>query len=483
MDYKNFVRKFGLIGITNFLVTISSIILLPILTKNLSIIDYSIWVQFSVSISLVPPLVLLGLHYALMRFVPQLKKKNDIRDGLYSIVTFVFFISVVLAIFVYFGASFLSTLLFAGNEMVAKLLALALILVGLNSILLYYFISFQKIKIYSFLLLFQTYLGIILVSYLILSGSGITNAIIGFLIPFLIVSVIILFLIVIDFGLQIPNFKFMKRYLRFALPIIPSDISFWVVDSIDRYMIGVLLGTSFVAYYSPSYTLGKMLLLILAPLSVLLPPVLSKYYENDQIKDVNLILGFSIKYFLLIGIPFIIILSILSKPILIIFATTEIATNGYMVTPIVTLGIMFFGLYSIMSNILILEMNTKFLSILWIMCAMLNLILNFILVPTCGIIGAALATLVTYGTSLTIIVYLSRHFEIFFNKIFVMKCLISSIPLIIFLLLLKPQEGLNLIIAVIISSIIYLAVLFSLDGFSKEEIRFMKDFFINSDKK
>ena len=47
-DHKLFTQRIGLIGLTNLLISLSGIILLPILTKTLPIEEYGVWVQISV---------------------------------------------------------------------------------------------------------------------------------------------------------------------------------------------------------------------------------------------------------------------------------------------------------------------------------------------------------------------------------------------------------------------------------------------------
>jgi O-antigen/teichoic acid export membrane protein len=138
-------------------------------------------------------------------------------------------------------------------------------------------------------------------------------------------------------GLAIPKFKNLKEELNFAIPTIPSNVSSWVVDSSDKYVIGILLSSAAVGYYSPSYALGSILLMLFSPFALILPAVLPKYFEEGNLKQVNTFLKYSMKYFLVISIPAAVGLSILSKPILTMISTPLIATNGYLVTPCVCL--------------------------------------------------------------------------------------------------------------------------------------------------
>ena len=116
-----------------------------------------------------------------------------------------------------------------------------------------------------------------------------------------------------------------------------------MVDFSDRYVIGILIGTAFVGYYSPGYTLGNIILMFLAPFTFLLASLLSLYYDQNKIEEVELHLKYSLKYFLLIAIPAVFGLSILSKPLLTVLSTPEIAQNGYLITPIVAIGALIFG--------------------------------------------------------------------------------------------------------------------------------------------
>ena len=60
----------------------------------------------------------------------------------------------------------------------------------------------------------------------------------------------------------------------------------------------------------------------------------------------------------LIAIPAAFGLSILSKPILLILTNPEISSNGYFITPFIAFSMLLFGVYGIISNILVLRKKT-----------------------------------------------------------------------------------------------------------------------------
>ena len=77
-------RRLGLTAIVNPLVTLSNIILLPILTKKLPIADYGAWALIMVTLGLLPQLVTLGLPPAMTRFLAAATDKREIREDFYS---------------------------------------------------------------------------------------------------------------------------------------------------------------------------------------------------------------------------------------------------------------------------------------------------------------------------------------------------------------------------------------------------------------
>lgn len=475
-EYKVFVQRIGLTGITNILVALSSLILLPILTKSFSTSDYGVWVQINTTISLLICATNLGLPYTMVRFLSAEKNKTEIQEGFYSITGLILISTSIISLILLIFSKNIAASLFNNNINIAILLVPLAFLACLDGFLLNYFRTFQQMKKYSTFLIIQTYLGVFIVSYLALMKFSIYMAAIGLLIANLVTFLIMLFFIVQGIGFKIPKFKNIHEYLSFGLPTVPANLSYWIVDSSDRYVIGILLGTTFVGYYSPGYTLGYLILMILSPFSLLLPAVLPKYYEEKNSKQLHIYLEYSLKFFLLIAIPSVFGLSILSKPILLILTTPEIALNGYLITPFVALSFLLYGFQGIINNVLLLKKKTKVFGIIWIIAATLNLGLNVILVPYLGIIGAASSTLITYLFAAVItIIYANKFFKFNFGLTFIMKSTVSSILMSLLMFIIKPYGIINVLITILICSTVYFTLIITLKGIKKEEMKLFKE--------
>lgn len=475
--YKLFVKRIGLIGITQIIVSLSGILLLPIITKHYSVSDYGLWVQISVTISLIPPILTLGLTNIIVRFLASKTDKEEIQEIFYSIFFIVLIVSAVTSILFFLFSGTIAEALLNNNIIAAKIMSIIIFFTTLNLIYYEYFRTFQQMKIYSMFQILQAYLLVLFVSYFAISGYSISFAVIGILIMQVINFCMALIIMTRFIGFKIPKFLNIKEYLFLGLPMISSTLSYWIVSSSDRYIIGILLGITFVGYYSPSYTLGTLILMLLYPINLVLFPLLSKYYDENKIDYVRIYLKYSFKYFLAVAIPATVGLSLLSNIIIRLLSTPEIASNGYFVTPFVTISILLYGIYSIITNILLLKKMTKVLGMIWIIAAILNVILNFALIPSFGILGAAIATLIAYTIAFVItLFYCLKYFKFDFELSFIGKCIAATIPMSLIIIKFYPVGTLNLIIIILISFLVYMATLQLLKGFKKEEIDFIKTF-------
>ncbi|MCC7564060.1 MAG: oligosaccharide flippase family protein [Methanobacterium sp.] len=475
-EYKIFVQRIGLVGIANLLVALSSLILLPILTKNLSIDDYGIWVQINTTISLLPNLTTLGLPYTMVRFLSSETDKHQRQEGFYSILIMVLVSTLIVSLLLLVFSKEIAFAIFNGDVNVAILLSGVVFLACLNALLLNYFRTFQEMKKYSIFLLMQTYLGVAIVAYFALSGYGIYMTAVGLLIANLITFLVMLALIIRSLGFILPKFSNMREYLSFGLPTIPGNLSSWIVNSSDRYVIGIVLSAAFVGYYSPGYTLGNCITMLLAPFSLLLPSVLPQYYDKNNMEKVSLFLNYSLKYFLLISIPAAFGLSVLSKPLLIVLSTPDIALNGYLITPLTALSTLIFGVYAIIGNVLVLEKKTKVIGTIWIIAAILNLVLNIIFVPYFGIMAAAVTTLLAYLVAFILTLRFSTKF-FKFDFIFIIKSVTASTMMSVLIILINPHDLMNIVITVIISVLVYFALILALKGIKTEEFQLFKEMF------
>jgi O-antigen/teichoic acid export membrane protein len=469
------IQRIGLISATNLFLGLSNIILLPILTKNLSIADYGIWTQFSITISLVPGIVTLGLPFTMTRFLPSAKTIEDVKDIFNSILVIVSMSSGVVCLFLYFFSGRIASVLFDNNVIIVKILSLVTFSECLNATLNSYFRATQQIKKYSIFLFIQIILYYAFIFIFLFNGRGIIGVTIGLLIESFSLFIIMGYFAFREVGIKIPKFTNLKELINYGIPTIPINISRWIVDSSDRYLIAIFLGTAAVGYYNPGYSLGNVIYIFIAPTSYIFPAVLSKYYDKKSIIEVKKILNNTLRYFLLISIPAIFGLSLLSRPLLSILSTQEIASKGYLITPFTAISALFMGIISIFNQVLLLEKKTKITGNIVSLCAVLNFGLNFILIPYIGILGAAITTLLAYTLNLLLIIYYSaKYLRLGGNILFVIKPIIASILMCLIIISFNPSGLLEILVIMGICVIIYFIIIVFIGGFNKYELEYFK---------
>lgn len=474
-DVNLLAKRIGLVAVANLVSELYGLILLPILVKNMSISEYGVWVQIYVTVGLIPALALLGLQYSMVRFLAPARNREEAAQIFYPIAAAMSLCGIFSSAAIYIFAQPLSRVLFGGDIVAVKILSSIIFFECILQITMNYFRSTQQIKKHSLFLSSRSIIIIISIGYLVTAGYGITGALVGMLAATSLVACITAMIVINEIGITYPRFDRIREYLSFGFPTVPGNLSGWAVSYSDRYVITILLGTAAVGYYSPGYTLGNIINIFVTPLSFLLPSALSRLYDNDEKESVIRIIGYSMRLFLTLAIPSAFGISVLSRPILEILATPEIAKEGFLVTPFVALSAIFIGGYAILSQRLILEKKTKAMGTILILTAALNLGSTIIAVPIMGITGAALTTLLAYAFAYIVACHvIETEIDIQLDRAFIVKCTISALIMSGFLMATRPVSAQGILGAIIISAIIYLISLFAIGGISKEEILFLK---------
>lgn len=476
-DFVLFAKRVGLSGITNFIVSMRALILIPILTKILGVAEYGIWSQMIVTVSFIAPLAILGIVSGMGRYLASEKDRDAIREGFYSTFYSIILINSALGLMIYIFAPNISDMIFGGTALnIIKIMAFIILFEGLNQLLINFFRIFERIKKYSFFTIAQTLAEIAFISYSIFQGYGIKGAVFSLLCVKIIISVLMFATVISEIGILVnPRFSEIRSYLQFGLPLVPSSLFVWIVNSSDRYVIGYFMGIESVGIYSAAYGIGSVIIMFLAPITFILPYTLYKSYDEGKLDDVKLYLEYSLKYFLIVSIPAVVGLTILSKQILMILTTKEFIAIGSQVIPVISLSILLYGVIGIVSQILAVSKNTRKLAEVWIAAGILNFVLNILFVPKIGIIGAAIATLITFMFALVIMYKISlKLIKISINFYSIGKIIAASAFMALIISMIMPTNTLSTLFAIGFGFVIFFGVIFTLKLFDKNEILFFK---------
>lgn len=475
-DYAKYAKDTVLVIVIRAIEWIEPIILLPILTKTLGVQHYGIWSQLNVTTSLLVPVALLGLGAAMDRFLGAQANRHQIGQSLSSILTVVSLVSLLFSILMFFLAVPLATIFFGGAEAVIfiKIAAFLVFILSLNSVTSQYFVARRQIRWYTSFNIVQIFLELSLLSYLALSGFGLFNIIIAVMVIRALLFVTGLIVIKRQIPLTLPCWAILRPYLVFGLPLLLATVCFWLLDLSNRYIIGYFLDISSVGIYSVSYQIGSIVSFYWAPFGVVLLPAIAPLYEKGDIQAAKMHLTHSLKFFLALVIPSLFGLSILSQSILKTLTTPEFI-QGYLVIFIVAMAKAILSVGLFYQTVLMLARKTTTVSILYTITAVVNLAMNLILVPSMGIIGAAIATLASFTIHFVMLYALgTKELTFDIDLKFIMKSFISAIVMSAVIYFFNSVGLVNLLISVVVGAVVYFIVLVLLRGFARHEYSFLR---------
>ncbi len=480
MNLKKVVGDMGVIGISKIIISAKGILLIPILTRYLGAEGYGLWVQAMATLSVVIPLMVLGLPYSMMRIFPSRDSIDEISKDFFSIYFLVLVASMTVSTLLLLFPQYLANAIFEGQILIVRIIAIILFVYSTNNLMINVFRAFREMKKYAVLNISYKFGEIILAAILVFIGYGLIGALSALLIVRGAMFVILVFLSLKRFKFHLPDLSRTKEYLSFGTPTIPSNISHWIVSMSDRYLIGIFLSATYVGYYNPGYSIGQVVPFMIGGIyGSVLPPTLSEYYEKGKLADVEQVLGLSLKYFFLISIPFFFGVLLLNEPILLVLTgDATIASEGGVIAIYSAFTGLIYGFGLLLGEILVLKKRTKILGIKWTIAAAINLSANIILIPRIGIQGAAITTVIAYSVATVIAIYYSlivqKEITIQFEYFSYGKIILSSIIMFILLYIVRQQIWSNVFFLIALGISVYFSFMYLIGGIKKKDIRFLK---------
>lgn len=200
--------------------------------------------------------------------------------------------------------------------------------------------------------------------------------------------------------------KYWKFSLQLSLPLIGYSIASQVLSVSDRLMISKMVGNSAVGVYSTLYTVSSLSLMVWTAINASFEPYLYQNMENPKSKIHKLSMTMLGMYSLVA-----ILLVYLAPEIVRILATEEYYKGIYIMPPIAG-GVYFIAVSNLYSDILVYLKKTKMVMISSAIAAVLNVVLNYIMIRGHGYMAAAYTTLVSYIVmALLLSIWANREFR------------------------------------------------------------------------
>ncbi|MBZ6496462.1 flippase [Natrinema longum] len=182
----------------------------------------------------------------------------------------------------------------------------------------------------------------------------------------------------------------LKKILAFSAPLVVVAVAQYIVSWTDIFMLAIFVSPTEVGWYQAAYQTSVLLVLVLSAVNSIFPAVASDLYSSDQLKTLDQIYSTATKWVSYLTVLGFVFISIFSREVLLLFGTSTESAR-------ISLIILAFGQTITASTgpvgfLLTMSGHERLESINTVFLAISNIVLNFILIQSFGIIGASIAT-------------------------------------------------------------------------------------------
>lgn len=202
---------------------------------------------------------------------------------------------------------------------------------------------------------------------------------------------LLLFILIIGRGKCLFRREFWRYALAFNIPLIPHFLSHFVLTQSDRIMIGSIVGNDAAALYSVTYSLSTAMIFIITAVNNSLTPYTFKCLkagETDRLKTATR------PIFVMVAVLCVLMMAF-GPELVTLFASAEYA-DAIWIMPSLAASVFFIFTYSVFANVEFYYKKTFAISVASAVCALLNIALNYLLIPRFGYQVAAYTTLASY---------------------------------------------------------------------------------------
>lgn len=242
-----------------------------------------------------------------------------------------------------------------------------------------------------------TRMGII--SVVAIYGLGEIGFLAGYAVPYAVVGVVSTYL----FTKALPGFnvigrtdwKTVKELVDFSLPISVSNATGFVIRSSDIFLVLYFLSNEAVGAYGVVYSLSQLVRMFSTAFNFLGMPVASKLESDENLGDALRVNESILRWLAVLSAPA--LFPMLAYPEFIIsFIYGQDYTAGSAALVVLASGFAIHNVFSPNRSLLTATGHTKTMMGNNIVTSALNLILNLVLIPQYGVLGAAIATVAAY---------------------------------------------------------------------------------------
>ena len=380
-----------------FLGFVGRIILVRYTTQS----EYGIYCLAFTVVSIFVVISTLGLGEGSTRYIACFRGKGEdgnVRGVISSSIKIALVASVALAAISFFVSDFISVNIFHTPELstVLKIFSIAIPFTVLINVFIAIFRGFGRVdaKVY-FQDIVRPVLYILFLVAVVLSGLSFLGVVCAYVLSIAVTCVVFVVYMVKKSPLPVGGGSvtnpMIKKLLSFSVPLLVVGMLMLVMSWTDTLMLGYFKTPEVVGVYNAALPLAHLLSMTLSSMSFIYIPIISQLYSKKLTNELKRSYIILTKWIFLATLPIFFVLFLFPDVVL------NLLFGSRYMDAAVALQILAFGYFlniclGFTYNTLLVLGKSKFLMLTFVISAITNIILNMILIPPMGIIGASIAS-------------------------------------------------------------------------------------------
>ena len=364
--------------------------------------EYGIYCLALVVIGIFVTISTLGLSEGSTRYIAYFRGKNEegkVKGVISSSIKIVIIASISLAVISFFVSDFISTNIFHAPELSTplKIFSIAIPFTVLINVFIAIFRGFDRVdaQVY-FNNILRPILYLLFLIAVVLFGLSFLGVVYACVLSIAVTCVVFVIYVMkksplsIRSGSSVIN-PMTKELLFFSVPLLAVSMLMMIMSWTDTLMLGYFKTPDVVGVYNTALPLASLLSMSVSSMTFIYVPIISQLYSKNLIDELRKCYIILTKWIFLLTLPIFFVLFLFPDVVL------NLLFGSRYVGAAVALQVLAFGFFLNISlglsyNTLLVLGKNKFLMWTFVISAIINIILNMILIPPMGIIGASIAS-------------------------------------------------------------------------------------------
>ncbi|WP_435364118.1 flippase [Haloarchaeobius sp. DYHT-AS-18] len=351
-------------------------------------------------LAVVSTLVVLGTHTGVGRYLPRYEDPAKRRGILVSAFQLTMPLGILAGAAVFFSGEFIATNIW-NDESLAPILRLFGLAIPFGALVKYVQGAMQGSKLSGPKVIVQNITlpltRLVLAAGAVLLGYGVLEVASAYAAAFVVASVLGVYYLYTRTPLfsREPYEPMHRELLGFSLPLVVTILMARILGDLDIFLLASYSTTAAVGVYNVIYPISNLVLLVLSSVAFLTVPILSELHSEDEFEEMDRMYKILTKWVFISTLPIFLFLA-LFPTISIRYTFGQEYVGGSLALVILSAGFFFRTIMGPNRDTLTAIGHTRMIMYDNITAATTNVVLNVLLIPRYQLVGAALATAISY---------------------------------------------------------------------------------------